>query len=143
MKEVIKYPGCFVCGDHNDCGLKARFFYDGEQVCTEFVADERFEGYRGICHGGVTATVLDEVMVKAVLALNVYATTAEMTVRYHRPVRVGDRVACTGRVVQQKGRAYFAEAVARNADGELFASASGTYIQAREEFLDELRNSLE
>lgn len=138
MEEVIKYSGCFVCGDCNPNGLNARFFYDGTAVTTEIVADKRFEGYSGICHGGITAALLDEVMVKVVLARGIFSTTAEMTVRYHRPVRVGERVICRGWVTQQKGRAWFTEATAVNGEGQPLASATGKYIQALAEFRDEL-----
>ncbi len=138
MEEVIKYAGCFVCGDCNPNGLNARFFFDGTEVTTEIVADKRFEGYSGICHGGITAALLDEVMVKAVLATGIFSTTAEMTVRYHRPVRVGERVICRGRITQHKGRAYFTEASAVNGEGQALASATGKYIEARDEFRDQL-----
>ena len=47
MKEVLKYANCFVCGDENHHGLKARFFYDGEKATTEVTASPEFEGYRG------------------------------------------------------------------------------------------------
>ena len=143
MREVPKYHGCFVCGDKNACGLQARFFFDGEKVLTEAVADERFEGYCGIGHGGITAALLDEVMVKAVLAADVCAVTAEMTVRYHRPVYTGDKLFCTGRVVKQRGRAWFAEGEIVDADGRPFATATGKYIEAEEDFRRLLLRSLE
>ena len=75
MKEVAKYPHCFVCGDQNVHGLKAKFFFDGEKAFTEVTADGSFEGYRGIYHGGIIATLLDEVMIKAILAQPVTAVT--------------------------------------------------------------------
>lgn len=142
MKEVPKYPGCFVCGDQNSCGLKARFFFDGDKVVSEVVVDERFEGYAGIGHGGITASLLDEVMVKAVLALDKYAVTAEMTIRYYRPVRTGDKLLCTGRVVRQKGRVWFTEGEIVDPDGNRYATGTGKYIEAQEDFREELLSSL-
>ena len=76
MKEVLKYSHCFVCGEKNDSGLKARFYYDGKQAASEVYAREQFEGYRGIYHGGIVSTLLDEVMIEAILALDRYAVTA-------------------------------------------------------------------
>ena len=45
MKEVAKYKQCFVCGDENSHGLKARFFVreDGA-VISEYKVDQRFVG---------------------------------------------------------------------------------------------------
>ncbi len=78
MKEIVKYSGCFVCGDLNECGLRAGFYYDGRQAVAEVEVGRRFEGYRGICHGGIIAALLDEAMIKAILAIDRYAVTAEL-----------------------------------------------------------------
>lgn len=131
VKEVVKYSGCFICGESNDHGVKARFFYDGEQAVTEVTADEIFEGYRGIYHGGVLSALLDEVMIKAILAEDIYAVTAEITIKFIRPVRTGDRIKLTGRVITKKGRLYLTEGQAVDGDGKAFATATGKYIEAR------------
>ncbi len=143
MKEIVKYSRCFVCGDQNQHGLKARFFFDGEQATTSVTADEVFEGYHGIYHGGIIATLLDEVMIKAILAGDVYAVTAEMTVRFHRPVSVGDKLNFVGRVTQSKGRMYFTEGEVVGDDGARYASATGKYIKAKPEMAARLVESLD
>ncbi len=143
MKEIAKYSGCFVCGDHNEHGLQARFYYDGEKAVTEVVADEVFEGYRGIYHGGIMAALLDEVMIKAILAQNRFVVTVEMTIRYHRAVRTGDRIRFSGRLVGQKGRLYVTEGEALGDDDKPFATATGKYVEAREDFKAELEKSLD
>jgi len=143
MKEVLKYSGCFVCGDKNESGLKARFFYDGEQAVTEVVALEQFEGYRGVYHGGVITTLLDEVMIKAILAQDKYAVTAEMTVRFRRPVITGDKIRLVGRVTKSKGRVFFTEGKATNEDGQVLATATGRYVEADSELKPTLMNSVE
>ena len=74
MEEIAKYSHCFVCGPENQIGLKARFFFDGHKAHTTVTADERFVGYHGIYHGGLLATLLDEVMIKAILAEDHLAT---------------------------------------------------------------------
>ena len=143
MKEVLKYPGCFVCGEKNDTGLKARFYYDNGVATSDIEADERFEGYRGIYHGGIIATLLDEVMIKAILAVDCYAVTAEMTVRYKAPVKIGDRLRFTGKVVGQRGRVYLTEGQVVANDTEVVATSSGKYIEARPELKEILLQSIE
>ena len=133
MKEILKYPGCFVCGDLNQFGLQAKFFYDDGRAICEVSADERFEGYRGIYHGGIIATLLDEVMIKAILAVDCYAVTAEMTVRYRAPVRIGDQLKFVGRVVRRKGRVYLTEGEVTVGSDQVVAMATGKYIEARPE----------
>ncbi len=142
MEEVLKYKHCFVCGDEHPTGLKAKFLYDGEKVITEITADRQFEGYAGIYHGGIISTLLDEVMIKAILAEKKYAVTAELTVRYHRPVRVGDHVKFHGRVTEQKGRMYITAGEAFSDDGRPFATATGKYIEAKPSLRNELLKSV-
>ncbi|MDH3889617.1 MAG: PaaI family thioesterase [candidate division Zixibacteria bacterium] len=143
MKEVVKYPHCFVCGDLNVHGLKAKFFYDGEKAYTELTADQSFEGYRGIYHGGIIATLLDEVMIKAVLAQPVVAVTVELTVRYLAPVNIGDRLMFTGRITGSKGRLYLTEGEVRGNDNTLRATALGKYIEASSDLKKTLESSIE
>lgn len=143
MKEVAKYAHCFVCGDRNDHGLKARFFFDGEKAFTEIKAAEAFEGYSGIYHGGILATLLDEVMIKSILAGSVFAVTAELSVRYLAPVSVGDELIFTGWITRRKRRVYLAEGEARGRDGTLYATASGKYIEAKADLKQRLKASVE
>jgi uncharacterized protein (TIGR00369 family) len=143
MEEVLKYSGCFVCGDKNDNGLKARFYYDGEQAVTEVSALEQFEGYRGIYHGGIVSTLLDEVMIKAILALDRYVVTAEITVRFLQPVRIGEKIRLVGWVTKSKGRVFFTEGQATGENGQVYATAIGKYIEADDELKAALINSVE
>lgn len=131
MKEILRYSGCFVCGDENDCGLKARFFFDGAQAVSEVTAQQQYEGYRGVFHGGVLATLLDEIMIKAILAQDRFVVTADLSIRFLAPVKIGDRIRFSGRVVRSKGRVFFTEGEARGDDGQTFATATGRYVETK------------
>lgn len=143
MKEIAKYSGCFVCGDSNDRGLKAKFYFDGEKAITEVIADKLLEGYHDIYHGGILSTLLDEVMIKSILAIDRYAVTAEMTVRFLRPVRTGDRISLTGWVTKHKGRIFLTKGQATGSDNSLFATATGKYIEADRQMKSLLMNSID
>lgn len=143
MKEVTRYKNCFVCGEENIHGLKARFFFDGEKAFTKVKATDKFEGYKGIYHGGVTASLLDEVMIKAILAIDKFVVTAEMTIKYHRPVTVGLDLTFTGKLTKNKGRLYFAEGSVVDSDGIIYATSTAKYIEAKEDLKPTLMNSIE
>lgn len=143
MKEILKYSNCFVCGDKNSHGLGAKFYYDGDEAVTQVTASSDFEGYRGIYHGGVMSSLLDEVMIKAILAEEKYAMTVELTVRYLAPVNVGDEMTFTGRVTKTRGRVSFTEGRAVGADGRVFATATGKYVEADPELRQRLIASVE
>ena len=143
MKEIIRYPGCIVCGEKNEIGLKARFFWDGEKAVCNIVAEEQFAGYKNIFHGGIVATVLDEVMIKAILAEDDHVVTAELTVRYKRPVNTGDRIHFEGWKTDRKKSIYFTEGRAVNQNDEVVAEATGKYIKPKSDLADKLLESLE
>ena len=143
MREVAKYAGCFVCGDQNDIGLKAVFEYDGKVARTTVSAQRMFEGYRNIYHGGILSTLLDEVMIKAILAEEILAVTAEMTVKFKAPVPIGETLTFTGYVTEKRRRLYLTEGQAVGKDGTVYATATGKYIEARPDLQDQLKASLD
>lgn len=143
MREVAKYSRCFACGDQNEYGLQVKFFADDTGAIAHCTARERFQGYEGILHGGIVATLLDEIMIKAVYARQVVAVTAEMTVRFKKPVRTGDELELTAKILVDKGRMLTAEGECRRGDGELLASATGKYLIISGEFEEELRRSID
>lgn len=131
MREIAKYSGCFVCGDTNAVGLGARFYFDeaAQKAICDITADESYAGYKNVFHGGITATLLDEIMIKALLAEDVFVVTAEMTVRFKKPVFTGDCLRFEGRTTGRKGVLYLTEGRAVNDKGETVATAKGKYIR--------------
>jgi len=142
MKEIVKYRHCFVCGDENHHGLQAKFYFDGTRAISRITATEMFEGYRGIYHGGILSAMLDEVMIKAILAEDIYAVTAELTVRFLKPVIVGCELEFTGRVTETKGRMYLTEGEVRDTDGNCYATATAKYIRAKPDLQAKLEESV-
>jgi acyl-coenzyme A thioesterase PaaI-like protein len=143
MQEIAKYSGCFVCGDKNEVGLKARFFFTGGRAVTECIAEKRFEGYSQIYHGGITAALLDEVMIKALLARDIFAMTVELDVRFHKVVYIGQKLFFEGRIEKEKGRLYLTQGEARIDGGEVVASAAGKYLKVKGDMKAKLLESLE
>jgi uncharacterized protein (TIGR00369 family) len=130
VTEIIKYSGCFVCGDKNPEGLRIRFFTDGDDAVAECTADAKFQGFKGIYHGGLVSTLLDEIMVKAVLARRRYAMTVEMSVRFKKAVKVGQQLRLVGRITRERGRVFETEGEILGSNGEIFATATGKYLEA-------------
>lgn len=142
MKEIIKYSGCFVCGDKNRTGLKVKFYEKEGGAAAEFVTKETLEGYKGLLHGGILAALLDEIMIKAVLAKNVYCVTAELSVRYKKPVDISEKLNLFGFVEKENGRIYITKGWAKNQKGEIVAEAEGKYFVPRPEGIKKLQESL-
>jgi len=143
MREVAKYKYCFVCGDDNECGLKAQFYLQEDGlVVSELTPDDRFQGYRDVLHGGVISAMMDEVMIKAVLARDIFAVTAEISVKFKRPARTGELLRFVGRIVEAKRRITRTEGIASDAEGNVIATGTATYVEARGELKDILESSV-
>jgi uncharacterized protein (TIGR00369 family) len=142
MKEIAAIPKCFVCGQKNQVGLKARFFWDGEKALCDITADETYAGYKKILHGGIVATLLDEVMIKSLLAKGIFAVTAEINVRFMKPVYAGDRLHFEGWKTDQERTVHFTRGQVTNQDGETVAEATARYVKPGRELGEKLRQSL-
>jgi len=59
------------------------------------------------------------------------AVTGRLTVRFKRPLMVGERVTVTGRLVKESGRAIEAVAVAVREDGTMIAEAEGLLMRLK------------
>ena len=122
--------GCFCCGDENACGVQARFFVEGDTVNAEVVLPRHVNGYRNVAHGGVLAALLDESMGWAATVFgreHPMYVTAELTVKYLRPVPVGGAVRIVSRLVEDAGRiAYSAGEML--CGGKVVVKASGKFI---------------
>ncbi len=129
MKEWTDDGHCFACGPRNPIGLHLVFEETDEGLRTTFLPDKRHQGYEGILHGGLVATLLDEVAVQMLWAKGVPAVTARFEVRFLRPARVGKEVVAEARLIDQSGKVFRAEASLRTADGELLAKGCGTYLR--------------
>lgn len=129
MNPLPHTHSCFVCGESNPLGLRLRFETDGRIVQTRFVPRAEHIGFKGVVHGGLIATVLDEIMVWAcVVPTRKFAYCAELTVRYHHPLAPGAEVVVTGELVaNRKDRIYQARAIARSAANITLAEATGKY----------------
>lgn len=130
MKELPHTHSCFVCGESNAHGLKLRFHTDGRVVTTTFRPRAEHVGFKGVVHGGLTATVLDEIMVWAcVVGSHKFAFCAELKVRYLRPLLPEEEVSVTSELVaNHKGRIFEASAAMHNAAGDTLVQATGKYM---------------
>ena len=98
---------CFVCGRDNPIGLKMQFYDDGnDTVQSDLTPDERYQGYPGIVHGGILASILDEVVGRVAMIgdHHRFMMTVNLKVQYRHPVEINTPITAIGKVVKIKGR---------------------------------------
>jgi len=131
---------CFACGELSEHGLHLDLHVEGETCWTELELSAAFQGWEEIVHGGIVATILDEVMAWALASTDAWGVTARMTVEFRRPVRVGTRVRAEGWLVERRRRLLATAARLVDAEtGTELATAEGTYVAAPEARKRELK----
>ena len=108
--------------------LAFEFDESSQRVIGRFRLGPEYQGATGFIHGGIIATVLDEVMSKLSRFSNVRAVTAELTVEYLRPVRVDEELRVEGFATRRDGRELYQEGEIRNAAGVLLARGRGRFV---------------
>jgi uncharacterized protein (TIGR00369 family) len=130
-KYLPTYPGCFVCGqkEKNSSSLNVRFRITEHGVEVPFKAQVEQEGYKNIVHGGIMCSLLDETIGWAVaVARKKFFVTAELTVRFIKPLFVGQDVIVKGRALEHKSRYSIAEGEIVDSNGVIYAKATGKFF---------------
>ena len=121
---------CFVCGKRNGDGLQLDFELVGEGgIRTEFTPPKRYQGWKDIVHGGIIATILDEVMVNAAYLRKIVAVSAKLEIKLRRPAAVGERLIFRGRIVRQSAKTLNVKAWAEQENGDVVAEATGLLMK--------------
>jgi uncharacterized protein (TIGR00369 family) len=122
---------CFGCGPDNPAGLRLTFEAGPDGTVRSTCAiPERFQGYHGVVHGGILATLLDEVMAHAVLRTGQgNAATAQLEIRYRQPARVGETLRLEAGVARISGRRIHAEGRICGEDGSVRAEGEALFLR--------------
>jgi len=119
---------CFGCGKDNPRGLHLVKRTEGNKAVIELLIEKDLCGFPGILHGGITFTVLDEVMCYAILDHKVVAVTLSVTIDYISPGKVGHNLRVEGWVEKVDGKYIEVASVATDINtGKCVAKAHGSY----------------
>jgi uncharacterized protein (TIGR00369 family) len=121
---------CFACGDTNPIGMRLTIELGEATASATWTAGDDYVGWSDKLHGGIVATLLDEVMAWACSSYDAWAVTAEMTVRYRSPASPGETLSAVGRVVSRRRRIYEVSGRVTGGDGRVVAEGSGRYLGA-------------
>ena len=138
-----KQPGsktCFVCGRENLVGLKLDFFtLSPGKVRSDLTLPDHYEGYPGIVHGGIIAAILDEVGGRAQMTEpNRFMVTAQLNVRYRKPVPSKTALVALGVAGERRGRVSYAHSEIQDMAGDVLAEAELVLVDIPESRIAEL-----
>ncbi len=127
------HANCIVCSDGitNTHSLQLCFTQVGDnEVAADYQVDKKHQGYTDLLHGGIASTLLDAAMTHCLLSKGIEALTAELNVRFHTPVLVGDSVQIVGCLISQRRGIYLLEATLSVAK-QVCVKATGKFIQPK------------
>ena len=122
--------GCFGCGGANSRGMRLAFEQDdaARRIRGAFRVGAEYQGGPGFVHGGIIATLLDEVMGKVNRFHNVRAVTAKLSVEYLKPVPVDEDLTVEGWEIGKEGRSFYHVGEIRDSSGVLLARGEGRFV---------------
>jgi uncharacterized protein (TIGR00369 family) len=119
---------CFACGKDNPIGLKLEFNEIVDKYVAEFTPTPELQGYIGVLHGGIVSTLLDEAMASYLFHKGILAFTAEMNVKFKKPVPTDGKLIIEGWINQQKGRIIEMAAQVLLEGGGVAAQATAKFL---------------
>ena len=133
---------CIGCSPHNPIGLKLEFWDDGEGLVAEWEPVPEFMGWENILHGGIQATLLDEIAAWVVYTkCETAGVTASLTIKYKKTVYTNQgKLVVKGKVLEQNKRFAIILGQLYSADGVLCAEAEMKYFIFPEEVAREKFN---
>lgn len=140
ISEVSKQPNsqhCFVCGVENEFGLKLDFYQtDLGEVVVDTIIPDRYQGYPGVVHGGIVASMVDEVLGRVHMGEDLekprFMFTAKLTVQYRKPVPTNQPLKILGKAIKTKNRTATSTAKILGPDGDILVEANALLINVPE-----------
>jgi acyl-coenzyme A thioesterase PaaI-like protein len=131
---------CFICGVENPIGLKLKIYQTSPGIIeTSYTAPEHFQGYPGILHGGIVASILDEISGRALMgepSSPRFMFTGRLQVKYRKNVPTGKPLRIIGKAMKSKERSAEGWAGIYDQEGNLLAEASTLLIDLPKETID-------
>jgi acyl-coenzyme A thioesterase PaaI-like protein len=143
MQKQPNSDHCFVCGRENPIGLRMQF-YSGDDGCVYANYSPRVEhqSYPGVMHGGLITAMLDEIIGRTAIAHNLWCMTAQLSIRFKKPVPIGAPLKLKGTITKKSNRLLEGRGEIRLADGSLAVEATGTYIKIPDEQIAQFQDAI-
>ncbi len=130
---------CFGCSPNTHSGLKMEFYEEGDYLISEWDPANRFGGYEKMLHGGIQATLMDELASWCVqVKLKTAGVTASMNVRYRNPVFIDEgKLIIKAQIVKTNHNIVTLKTELFNSEKELCCEAELKYFTYSEKIAHE------
>jgi len=132
IKKQTNSRMCFGCGIENKLGLNASFYeLDNNELVAIFRPVNEHQSYPERLHGGISATILDETLGRAISIEEetVWGVTAELNIRYKKPVPLDQELKVVAKITSNSSRMFEGEGKILLANGDIAVMATGKYMK--------------
>ena len=132
LKKQENSSKCIVCGLNNKLGLKASFYeLESGELVALFTPLEEHQSYPGRLHGGITASILDETIGRAIMIKheNLWGVTIELNLKYRKPIPLDEELRVIGRITKDGSRIFEGTGEIILSTGEVAVTATGKYFK--------------
>ncbi len=121
---------CFGCSPHNEIGLCLDFFENGDEILAVWKPEKKYEGWAGVLHGGIQATLIDEAAAWFVFVkLKTSGVTSGLNIEYIKPAYISNKnFTVTARLVSFEKNNAAIECTLADGDGGICARGTATYF---------------
>jgi len=121
---------CFGCSPTNPIGLKMEFFENGDEIISKWVPEGNYAGFHNILHGGIQATMLDEIASWVVLVkLDTSGVTSRLNIRYRNPVCISKGAISLRARLQERRRSIVTIKMSlEDGDGQVCSEGTADYF---------------
>jgi len=125
-----KEYNCFGCSPTNPMGLKMEFHEEGEEIISTWAPGDNYQGFHDILHGGIQATMMDEIASWVVfMKLNTAGVTYQMRTRFRKPVKISKgSVTLRAKLVEQQRSIATIEVTLMDGDDQMCSISSVDYF---------------
>ena len=118
--------------------------YEDGAVYTNMSLDSRFEGYKGVVHGGMVFGILDVIMWYVIL-LNTkkICMTRKAEMAFLKPVLCDTTYRAEARLARIEEKDVIVSAWVQDAEGEHYAEVNGVFREAKGLGIEEFVNSFD
>jgi len=121
---------CFGCSPTNPQGLRMQFTDEGDQVISTWQPENNFQGWHNVLHGGIQATLMDEIASWVVFAkLGTTGVTSKMEIRLSKPMLMNKGpVILTARLREMRRNIAVIDVELKDGEGTLCAEGVFHYF---------------
>lgn len=121
---------CFGCAPENKSGLKLEFYEDDDSIFSKWTPSEDYQGYLNMLHGGIQATLIDEIASWTVhVKAKTCGVTSRLNVRYLKPIYISDgELEIRGHITNKVRNICNIEVYITNSKGEKCAQGEAQFF---------------